>query len=179
MKGDRAENNFPIKQEANEPNEVFSACIFYVRMGTGRTFNEAYRKYHDRPNARQTNRKWIGWIRDYKWQERADLYDKWVNDGTEEAIAQVRERSLLQAQGYFDRLNLLISRDLSVDEGMADLLESFIRNFKEQDKSVSLNDLRGLASIRKDILIARRINMEQAAALLGFNVISDSETNIG
>jgi hypothetical protein len=148
-------------------------------MGTGRTFNEAYRKYHDRPNARQTNRKWIGWIRDFKWQERADIYDKWVNDGTEEAIAQVRERSLIQAQSYFDRLNLLISRDLSVDEGMAELLESFIRNSKEQEKSVSLNELRSLASIRKDILISRRINMDQAAALLGFNVISDSETNIG
>ena len=178
MKGDRVENNnFPIKQEVNEPNEAFSACIFYVRMGTGRTFNEAYRKYHDRPNARQTNRKWIGWIRDYKWQERADLYDKWVNDGTEEAIAQVRERSLLEVQGYFDRLTKLIAHDLDVDEGMAELLGSFIRNFKEQEKSVSLNDLRGLASIRKDILIARRINMDQAAALLGFNVISDPENN--
>jgi hypothetical protein len=86
---------------------------------------------------------------------------------------------LLQAQGYFDRLNLLISRDLSVDEGMADLLESFISSFKEKDKSVSLNDLRGLATIRKDILTARRINMDQAAALLGFNVISDSENNSG
>jgi hypothetical protein len=74
MKGDRVANNFPIKQEVNEPNEAFSACIFYVRMGTARTFNEAYRKYHDRPNARQTNRKWIGWIRDFKWQERADTY---------------------------------------------------------------------------------------------------------
>jgi hypothetical protein len=148
-------------------------------MGTGRTFNEAYRKYHDRPNARQTNRKWIGWIRDFKWQERAGTYDKWVNDGTSEAIAQCRERSLLEAQGYFTRLNLLISRDLDVDEGMAELLEAFIRNLKEKDKSVSLNELRGLASIRKDILISRRINMDQAAALLGFNVISDSETNTG
>jgi hypothetical protein len=178
MKGDRVENNnFPIKQEVNEPNEAFSACIFYVRMGTGRTLNDAYRKYHDRPNARQTNRKWIGWIRDFKWQERADIYDKWVNQGTETAIAQCRERSLLEVQGYFDRLNLLISRDLSVDEGMADLLESFIRNFKEEEKSVSVNELRSLASIRKDILISRRINMDQAAALLGFNVISDSENN--
>ena len=177
MKGDRLENNFPIKQEVNEPNEAFSACILYVRMGTGRTFNEAYRKYHDRPNARQTNRKWIGWIRDYKWQERADTYDKWVNEGTGKVIAQVRERSLLEAQGYFTRLNLLISRDLSVDEGMAELLESFIRNFKDQEKSVSLNELRSLASIRKDILTARRINMDQTAALLGFNVISDSENN--
>jgi len=178
MKGDRVENNnFPIKQEVNEPNEAFSACIFYVRMGTGRTFNEAYRKYHDRPNARQTNRKWIGWIRDYKWQERADLYDKWVNDGTEEAIAQLRERSLIEAQGYFNRLNRLISRDLDVDEGMSELLESFIKELKQKDKSVSLNELRGLATVRRDILVARRINMDQAAALLGFNVISDSENN--
>jgi hypothetical protein len=60
---------------------------------------------------------------------------------------------------------------------MAELLESFIRNFKEQEKSVSLNELRSLASIRKDLLAARRINMDQAAALLGFNVISDSENN--
>lgn len=179
MKGDRVENNFPIKQEVNEPNEAFSACIFYVRMGTGRTFNEAYRKYHDRPNARQTNRKWIGWIRDYKWQERADLYDKWVNEGTEETIAQVRERSLIEAQGYFTRLNRLISRDLDLDEGMAELLESFIKELKQKNKSVSLNELRSLDSIRRDILTARRINMDQAAALLGFNVISDSETNIG
>jgi hypothetical protein len=177
MKGDRVANNFPIKKEANEPNEAFSACIFYVRMGTGRTLNDAYRKFNDRPNARQTNRKWIGWIRDFKWQERADTYDKWVNEGTEAAIAQFREQSLIEAQGYFNRLNRLISRDLDVDEGMAELLESFIRELKEKDKSVSLNDLRGLASIRKDILTARRINMEQAAALLGFNVISDSENN--
>jgi hypothetical protein len=177
MKGDRLKNSFPIKQEANEPNEAFSACIFYVRMGTGRTLNDAYRKFNDKPNARQTNRKWIDWIRDYKWQERADTYDKWVNEGTEEAIAQLRERSLLEVQGYFDRLNRLIARDLDVDEGMADLLGSFISSLKEKDKSVSLNDLRGLASIRKDILTARRINMDQAAALLGFNVISDSENN--
>ena len=68
---------------------------------------------------------------------------------------------------------------MDVDEGMAKLLESFIRELKEKDKSVSLNDLRGLASIRKDILTARRINMDQAAALLGFNVISDSENNSG
>jgi hypothetical protein len=95
MKGDRVENSFPIKQEVNEPNEAWEACIFYVRMGTGRTLNDAYRKFNDRPNVRQTNRKWIGWIRDYKWQERADTYDKWVNEGTEAAIAQVRERSLL------------------------------------------------------------------------------------
>lgn len=171
------ENNFPIKQEVNEPNEAFSACIFYVRMGTARTLNEAYRKFTDRPNARQTNKKWIGWIRDFKWQERADTYDKWVNQGTEAAITQVRERSLIEAQGYFNRLNRLISRDLDVDEGMAELLESFIGELKQKDKSVSLNELRSLASIRKDILISRRINMDQAAALLGFNVISDSENN--
>ena len=178
MKGDRVENNnFPIKQEVNEPNEAFSACIFYVRMGTGRTFNEAYRKYHDRPNARQTNRKWICWIRDFKWQERADTYDKWVNDGTEAAIAQFREQSLIEAQGYFTRLNRLIARDLDLDEGMAELLESFIKELKQKNKSVSLNELRSLATIRKDILTARRINMDQAAALLGFNVISDSENN--
>ena len=179
MKGDRLENNFPIKQEVNEPNEAWEACIFYVRMGTGRTFNEAYRKYHDRPNARQTNRKWIGWIRDFKWQERADTYDKWVNEGTEEAIAQFRERSLIEAQGYFNRLNRLISRDLDLDEGMAELLESFIKELKQKNKSVSLNELRGLATVRRDILVARRINMDQAAALLGFNVISDSENNSG
>jgi hypothetical protein len=94
-------------------------------------FNEAYRKFNDRPNARQTNRKWIGWIRDYKWQERADTYDQWVNQGTEAAIAQVRERSLIEAQGYFNRLNRLISRDLDVDEGMAELLESFIVEIKK------------------------------------------------
>ena len=179
MKGDRVENSFPIKQEAKEPNEAWEAFIFYVRMGTARTFNEAYRKFNDRPNARQTNRKWIGWIRDYKWQERADTYDKWVNEGTEAAIAQFRQQSLIEAQGYFNRLNRLISSDLDVDEGMAELLESFICSLKEKDKSVSLNDLRGLASIRKDILTARRINMDQAAALLGFNVISDLETNSG
>lgn len=175
MKGDRVENDFPIKQAANEPNEAWEACIFYLRMGTGRTFNEAYRKFNNRPKARQTNRKWINWIRDYQWQERADIYDKWVNAGTESAIAQLREKSLLEVQGYFDRLNKLIARDLDIDEGMADLLESLIGELKKKNKSVSLNDLRGLASIRKDILVARRINLDQAAALLGFNVISDSE----
>ena len=171
--------NFPIKQEVNEPSEAWAACIFYLQLGTARTLNEAYRKCNNKPNARQTNKKWIGWIRDYKWQERADTYDKWVNQGTEAAIAQLRERSLIEAHGYFDRLNLLISRDLSVDEGMAELLESFIGELKQKDKSVSLNELRGLASIRKDLLLARRINMDQAAALLGFNVISDSENNSG
>jgi hypothetical protein len=60
---------------------------------------------------------------------------------------------------------------------MAELLESFIGELKQKDKSVSLNELRGLAMIRRDILVARRINMDQAAALLGFNVISDSENN--
>ena len=169
--------NFPIKQEVNEPSEAWAACIFYLQLGTARTLNEAYRKCNNKPNARQTNKKWIGWIRDYKWQERADTYDKWVNQGTETAIAQVREESLIEAHGFFHRLTKLIAHDLSVDEGMAELLESFICSLKEKDKSVSLNELRGLASIRKDILISRRINMDQAAALLGFNVISDSENN--
>ena len=180
MKGDRvANNNFPIKQEANESNEAWKSCIFYLQLGTARTLNQAYRKLNDRPNARQTNKKWIGWIRDFKWQERADTYDKWVNQGTEAAITQVREESLIEAYGFFTRLTKLIAHDLDVDEGMAELLGSFIRNLKEQDKSVSLNELRSLATIRKDILTARRINMDQAAALLGFNVISDSETNSG
>lgn len=169
----------PFQKQDKESEEAWCACLQYVLMGKGRTLLDAYRIYCGRSDAKSVAGSFRSWAKRFGWEDRAKLFDTFQQRKTKNvvsrAIARVRKGCEYDYQEIFTELKHLVIEDLAIDTALQLFLNQEIEKLSMESDEVSTSRLRELVQIRKDILSARKLAMEQASAVYGFGLLSGVE----
>lgn len=98
------------KAKDNESNKAILACNDYLRMGIGRSLAKLAERYQSATEAIPTRRIMTlkTWSVDFDWQQRAEAYDKSI-DEEKTALVDARRKAILEtglSQDY-ERVNEL------------------------------------------------------------------------
>lgn len=103
------ESRFAWERLEHEGTKPYQAFCIYRDMGLGRTVLEAYRIYIDRPDKPYVNIYFLAWARRFRWVERAQAYDDYLEARQrrirEDEIEKTAERHVRQIRNFAALLN--------------------------------------------------------------------------
>ena len=166
----------PFKPAPGETEEQWYACCQYVLLGSRRTLIATYRLHTRNNEASTVPNHFRRWFMKYHWTERTRMYDANVKGSRENlvtsAVVKVRKAKKFDYEEVFDELKRLILEDLQIDGILTGALSDMMEKFKD---GINVNLLKDLVAIRRDLVAARKMSIEQASAIYGFGVITDVE----
>src|SRR5919202_6220915 len=75
----------PWERLPDEPDKQFHAFSIFRDLGHSRTLREAYRLYADKPDAPKAQGYFLKWADTWRWQERVEAYDCYMDSAKVEA----------------------------------------------------------------------------------------------
>lgn len=173
----------PFQREIGEKDEWWRACLIYVRLGAKRTINGAYREWSQRPDATRAPNNFQIWARRFDWAGRAALYDDAeIDEQHRELVAQtvleahtmksiIRKSQKKSFTEIFEDLTRLVQEDIASDAVLQQQFTARIEECLAKEGSLSIRTLKDLVAIRRDLLTARKLAIEQASAVYGFGIV--------
>jgi hypothetical protein len=130
----------PWERLPDEPDKQFHAFTIFRDLGHSRTLGEAYRRYADKPDAPKAQGYFIKWAGEWRWQERVEAYDRYMDS------AKVEAQKEGYAEQYHERGKTLADIEADTIEMGHEMYQMAMRTIRQAEETMLAKDWNNLTA---------------------------------